>query len=356
MKVQRLIACVFIYCSFLCIASAEYQISGKVNLSSEWQQQIFLSTINKLDDYYNADPSDIIQVGTINEDGFFYLNGDNLPPDLRFYRLYLIKEENTEFDACIYLGDDDHNFIHLILDNNTEVEIISDESQFSPFGNYSVNGDEGNKLMQELSKLVLPSFHFYKLKFQSERQFSEEKMNRDLFQFADTCENTLVALAAMISTDMDQYYDLEGEMYESFGERLASQLTNHIYTDNYLRKLNYYQGNNSRVSSVPRWTWIIISLLFISLLIALRKIRLLSKQLSDKSNIEISEKTQPSPTLTQQEGKILDLISLGKSNKEIASELFIELSTVKTHINKLYAKLNVSNRTEAKEYSKMINS
>jgi DNA-binding CsgD family transcriptional regulator len=35
-----------------------------------------------------------------------------------------------------------------------------------------------------------------------------------------------------------------------------------------------------------------------------------------------------------------------KTNKEIASELFISLNTVKTHIRNLYAKLEVSNRGE----------
>jgi len=51
--------------------------------------------------------------------------------------------------------------------------------------------------------------------------------------------------------------------------------------------------------------------------------------------------------LTSQEVKILQFIQQGKSNKEIAAELFIELSTVKSHINKLYAKLKVKSRKEA---------
>jgi len=192
MKTQRLIASLLFLVTFLSSALADYQIKGKVNLSPEWQRQLFLSTISKLDDYYKADPSDIIQVGTINDDGTFFLNGDNLPPDRRFYRLYLIKEENTEFDACIYLGDDDQNFIHLILDNNTQVEINSDIEQFSPFGNYQVTNSKDNKLMQALSKLVVPSFHFYKIKFPSERQFSEQKLSRDLFQLLTTSIQTTI--------------------------------------------------------------------------------------------------------------------------------------------------------------------
>ena len=51
--------------------------------------------------------------------------------------------------------------------------------------------------------------------------------------------------------------------------------------------------------------------------------------------------------LTQKELSILAQIAAGKSNKEIASENFVELSTVKTHINNIYSKLGVSNRTAA---------
>lgn len=50
--------------------------------------------------------------------------------------------------------------------------------------------------------------------------------------------------------------------------------------------------------------------------------------------------------LSKQEQAIKKLILEGKSNKEIATELFISLSTVKTHITNIYGKLKVSNRQE----------
>ena len=52
------------------------------------------------------------------------------------------------------------------------------------------------------------------------------------------------------------------------------------------------------------------------------------------------------PELSKQELTVQNLILQGKSNKEIATELFISLSTVKSHITNLYAKLNVANRQE----------
>lgn len=51
--------------------------------------------------------------------------------------------------------------------------------------------------------------------------------------------------------------------------------------------------------------------------------------------------------LTQKELLILQQIAEGKSNKEIAANNFVELSTIKTHINNIYTKLGATNRKEA---------
>ncbi|MDP4263314.1 MAG: LuxR C-terminal-related transcriptional regulator [Bacteroidota bacterium] len=53
--------------------------------------------------------------------------------------------------------------------------------------------------------------------------------------------------------------------------------------------------------------------------------------------------------LTNREISIFRLIAQGKTNKEIAADLSVELSTVKTHINNLYSKLDCTNRKEARQ-------
>src|SRR5829696_7782101 len=54
-----------------------------------------------------------------------------------------------------------------------------------------------------------------------------------------------------------------------------------------------------------------------------------------------------SEPLSERELEVLGLVAAGKSNAEIASSLFVSLSTVKTHINNLYRKLGASSRTQA---------
>ena len=51
--------------------------------------------------------------------------------------------------------------------------------------------------------------------------------------------------------------------------------------------------------------------------------------------------------LSERELEVLRFIAAGLSNKEIMKELFISISTVKTHLSHIYSKLNVNSRTQA---------
>ncbi len=56
--------------------------------------------------------------------------------------------------------------------------------------------------------------------------------------------------------------------------------------------------------------------------------------------------TQPIDPLTEREEQVLLTIARGRTNAEIAGELHISLSTVKTHVASLMAKLSARNRVE----------
>ncbi|GAB3677624.1 response regulator transcription factor [Actinocorallia lasiicapitis] len=56
---------------------------------------------------------------------------------------------------------------------------------------------------------------------------------------------------------------------------------------------------------------------------------------------------EPQPTLSPREIEILGLLARGRSNRELAKELFISEATVKTHLVHIYGKLGVETRTAA---------
>ena len=62
---------------------------------------------------------------------------------------------------------------------------------------------------------------------------------------------------------------------------------------------------------------------------------------------ELARHEKPDHNLTPRELQIITLLADGKTNKELASELFISEKTVKTHITHIFEKLKVRDRTEA---------
>jgi NarL family two-component system response regulator LiaR len=58
--------------------------------------------------------------------------------------------------------------------------------------------------------------------------------------------------------------------------------------------------------------------------------------------------------LTDREWDALQLIAQGKSNSEIADQLFLSVSTVKTHVSNLFIKMDVKRRTQALEKAKRL--
>jgi two-component system, NarL family, response regulator LiaR len=64
--------------------------------------------------------------------------------------------------------------------------------------------------------------------------------------------------------------------------------------------------------------------------------------------VRVPESTE---ALTERETEVLELIARGKTNNQIAHELFIGEATVKSHVHSILSKLNVSSRTQAALYA-----
>lgn len=75
---------------------------------------------------------------------------------------------------------------------------------------------------------------------------------------------------------------------------------------------------------------------------------LLSESVSTSADPMAQTQTEPAPfKLSEREINVLTLVSNGYSNKRIASELYISVETVKSHLRRIMDRLSASDRTEA---------
>lgn len=73
-----------------------------------------------------------------------------------------------------------------------------------------------------------------------------------------------------------------------------------------------------------------------------------------KDNFELNIKEIKNLGISNRELEVLELIATGNSNAEIANQLFLSVSTIKSHISNLFSKLDVKNRVQAIEKAKKL--
>lgn len=138
------------------------------------------------------------------------------------------------------------------------------------------------------------------------------------------------------------YYleDLAGNSYyEELRTRLEISYPDTRYTRQYVSELKADQFLLADRDSYPWWIYALGGLL---ILFFLTNFYIIGKWFRYKQ-----KKDNPA-VLSKQEDRIRHLMLENKNNKEIAEELFISVSTVKTHINNIYKKLNITSRDELK--------
>lgn len=146
-----------------------------------------------------------------------------------------------------------------------------------------------------------------------------------------------------------------------------------------LRKYRYYLLYGSGLALLlfllkwVQWKFMIIEnavevyVGIIALIFTLLGIWLARQLTRTKTETIIIEKEVPAPDtfvrneaelqkldLTAREWEVLQLIAAGKSNAEIAAQLFLSVSSVKTHVSNIFVKMDVRSRTKAMEKARML--
>ncbi len=114
------------------------------------------------------------------------------------------------------------------------------------------------------------------------------------------------------------------------------------------KKVHLFWNDYPSVAILLALTTALIAVIWLR--IEKQKTQLLINNLQ-KENAEKSIKVENKLfELSLRQKEVFDLILKGKSNKEITSELNIELSTLKTHINQIYKILGIKSRRETKNF------
>jgi DNA-binding CsgD family transcriptional regulator len=108
-----------------------------------------------------------------------------------------------------------------------------------------------------------------------------------------------------------------------------------------------------------RWPFVAIFLILIAFLLVRVWLNLEQKRqeekmlqiINNKNSIHSNQKILD--LLSDREKEVLKKILEGKTNKQIADELHVALSTIKTHINNIYKVLNVSNRDDLRKITNL---
>jgi DNA-binding NarL/FixJ family response regulator len=95
---------------------------------------------------------------------------------------------------------------------------------------------------------------------------------------------------------------------------------------------------------------VVVSLFLVAIYFQInsRRVSSPSNQIREQANTKNEETEVLLDELSERQKDVYDLIISGKTNKEIMAELFIEQSTLKSHINQIYKKLNIKSRRELK--------
>lgn len=114
-------------------------------------------------------------------------------------------------------------------------------------------------------------------------------------------------------------------------------------------------GGGSVKLNLKNYPILMILLVLLSIVLVMLYIRVdsyriknLSEQIKTQERDEVDGLDSLLSQLTSRQKEVYTLIVSGKSNKEIMAALFIEQSTLKSHINQIYKKLNIKSRKELK--------
>ena len=307
--------------------SGQTAISGYIDTAETHftERKVFLTKIS-LKDVPDFKKAIKIASSTIDDEGFFEFKRSFIDEKEAVYRVYINRFEKALNDTL--------QVDKLFLFSKEDTLIFKKTD--SPFSEYSNTNDSDT----EWQRLRVYEARLKKSEYIKEDSLSDAYISSLKSYTKDSLQILMVKLISIKQLDnqdllakdiiknKDYYTELLSELKKSGIER-----SDYLFLENKLAFLITEKAESKYQSSI-----IIIGFLILAVV---GLFAFILKMRSTESQSSFNEED-----LSKQERNIRTLILEGKSNKEIANELFISLSTVKSHISNIYSKLRVSDRRE----------
>ena len=285
------------------------RLSGKVSLDTGWARKFYVCRMPGFDYMFTTSSALIIAQGDIDTAGNFSVDFPATKNE-SLYRLHFIRKGDPA--STLIIGSRDVNHVFFIAKRGDQIHF--EKAAGLPISQSGISGGKANAGLNALLRLA-----------------GNDTTGNDTFiSIADTSTSQLVGLLAISRA---------GELSDRQRQKVSDLLARYDQHNAYGAHIfGEYRITNYWKLYLAGGILLVAALLLYGYLFYKRR-----------AVLKIWRE------LSQREMDIVGLILSGKSNKEVALALSIELSTVKTHVNNIYAKLGVNNRKDLDRYKDFIN-
>ncbi|MUU78919.1 response regulator transcription factor [Winogradskyella endarachnes] len=339
-----------IFLAITSICEAQYSFSGYTN-PEEWDSSVYLSIVEDYRKMSGVYSEQIIAKTVADSTGFFQFTGNMLDTENRIYRVHVDRCSITQQEINHFNGHCSDSETLLFLAKNTDTLKLPFSFGKQIFCEIESNNPKANAFIKIDSLKNDMRFAYSEFRSEANRKLNNKKWFKTLQEYGKALNEPLAeiyiyAYLSDRSSELHNYYveDLkDNSYYNNLKTRLENTYPNTTYTKQYMNELeaDRYLLTSSDKKSATHWHLLLYFILGISILLNLIFVYRNWKQKQSKLE-DLKAK------LSKQEQVVLEHLLMDKTNKDIAECLFLSVSTVKTHTNNIYKKLNVQSREDAK--------
>ena len=235
--------------------------------------------------------------------------------------------------STIIIGGQEQNHLHFIANEHSSMSV-----HILNFYDYKITGHSGNQNLRSLFGLKKELNAPLDIPSEQNRALHRNNILSQYISIANKATSPINQLFAAHLIHESFGLSEHIELFDTLNENISNKEDSSPYYKEFQSLVEFAKFNNNTQqtkstnnNAILRWLGIFSFLIIAGFFL---------------TNRNRKSKKAAVPLLSVQEKKVYQMLKEGKSNKEISSELHIEVSTVKSHVYKIYNKLGVKSRKE----------